>query len=248
MPEIIDLSDAAAGRFESGGCALSYRLRPPTAVKKGVKYPLAVFLHGYGERGDDNSHIAHGKSVSLPPEEIVRQYGGETYLLAPQCPADCVWVEWRGRREKGFFTTDTAHDAIQPILKTVYDLIKETAAKYPVDADRIYLTGLSMGAMGSWDLLARFPGEFAAAVPICGMGDAAAAAKIGNVPIWTLHGDADQSVPVECSRIMVDALRAAGSKTVKYTEYAGVDHGSWVNASAEKGLFDWLFSQRKGTA
>ncbi len=132
------------------------------------------------------------------------------------------------------------------------------------DSERIYLTGISMGGYGTWDLAAKYPHRFAAYVPICGgiygppnfkqievslakdaqVADpyAETARRVGNTPVWIFHGDADDSVPVDESRKMYAALQAAGAKT-KYSEYPGVGHNSWDKAYAEPELVPWLLNQ-----
>jgi predicted peptidase len=108
----------------------------------------------------------------------------------------------------------------------------------------VYLTGISMGGYGSWDLAARMPEWFAAVIPICGGGDETTAPKLKGLPIWCFHGAADKAVPVERSRTMVEAVKAAGG-TVQYTEYEGVGHDSWSPAYRDPATLDWLFRQRR---
>jgi predicted peptidase len=131
--------------------------------------------------------------------------------------------------------------ASESILLTM-QLIDELVAKYPIDKTRIYITGLSMGGFGTWDLICRYPGVFAAAVPICGGGDIKKAALLKNTPIWVFHGSIDNVVKVVLSRNMVNAIKASGGKP-KYTEYKGIGHNSWEKAYQEKGLLEWLFRQ-----
>ena len=115
--------------------------------------------------------------------------------------------------------------------------------EYSIDPQRIYLTGLSMGGYGTWDLLARKPDLFAAGVPVCGGGDESTAEKFAKVPVWVFHGDKDTAVPVGRSRTMVEALKKAGGHP-KYTEYAGVGHNPWDKAYADPKLMNWLFKQK----
>jgi predicted peptidase len=112
-----------------------------------------------------------------------------------------------------------------------------------VDPARIYLTGLSMGGYGTWDLAARQPERFAAILPICGGGDEATTARLAKLPIWCFHGDADTVVPVERSRTMIAAVRAA-SGSPKYSELPGVGHDSWTPAYRDPAVLDWLFTQK----
>ena len=123
--------------------------------------------------------------------------------------------------------------------------IGELVADPSIDASRIYLTGLSMGGFGSWDLVSRHPEWFAAVVPVCGGGDPSFAARIADsgVPIWTVHGDADRVVPADLTRTMVRAIREANGR-VGYTELPGVRHNSWDHAYGPEGPMEWMFSQQ----
>ena len=115
---------------------------------------------------------------------------------------------------------------------------------YSVDARRVYLTGLSMGGYGTWELAARQPQRFAAVVPICGGGDERQASRLSALPIWAFHGAADNVVFPIRSQKMVDAIRAAGGK-IQYTQYPGVGHNSWNQAYRSDELLKWLFAQRR---
>ncbi|NQT93544.1 MAG: family 16 glycosylhydrolase, partial [Lentisphaerae bacterium] len=128
----------------------------------------------------------------------------------------------------------------------LHDLIEEAMDRYPIDPDRFYLTGLSMGGMGSWSLAMQYPDLFAAVVPICGVrGDARDVARVRDIPVWVFHGDKDPSVPVQESHKMVAALRRIGGR-VRYTEYPGVDHDSWTRTYEDKAFYDWLLKQKRG--
>jgi predicted peptidase len=115
--------------------------------------------------------------------------------------------------------------------------------EYPVDPSRIYITGVSMGGFGTWDLLARLPGKFAAAIPICGGGDEQTALKIKHIPLWVFHGAKDDIVSPKQSRTMIKALQDAGGAP-GYTEYPDIEHSSWVQAYREPHLLPWLFKQK----
>jgi predicted peptidase len=127
----------------------------------------------------------------------------------------------------------------------VLNLIESLSKEYRIDADRIYLTGISLGGFGVWDLASRKPGLFAAAMPICGGGDPAQAEKLAKLPMWAFHGDADLSVPVERSRDMIAAIKKAGGNP-KYTEYKKVGHDAWTPTYTNDEVLDWLFKQKKG--
>jgi len=216
----------------------AYRLLKPAEVKPGMKYPLVIFLHGAGERGGDN--LAQLKYLPAWMAEKNARGTFPCYLLAPQCRNDEKWVDisWSDLK--------STPQKPQPTIDMLGAIaaLEETLRREAVDPQRIYLTGLSMGGYGSWDLATRMPERFAAVIPICGGGDEATAGKIKNLPIWCFHGDADQAVPVERSRTMIEALRAAGG-VPKYSELAGVGHDSWTPAYRDPDVLAWLFTQKK---
>jgi predicted peptidase len=129
-------------------------------------------------------------------------------------------------------------------MKLLLGLIDSLEKTLPIDKSRIYVTGLSMGGYGTWDLISRRPERFAAAVPVCGGGDEGQAANAAKVPVWAFHGGKDGVVIPERSRNMVEALKTAGA-TPKYTEYPEVGHDSWNKAYADPEMMKWLFSQKR---
>lgn len=214
-----------------------YRLLAPAAPRTGERYPLVVFLHGAGERGRDNE-----KQLKYLPTWMAEPALRERhpcFLLAPQCREGERWVDvsWADKKSlpQGPPTTD---------LLAAVAALQDVVSREAVDPARIYLTGLSMGGFGTWDLAARQPERFAAILTICGGGDEATAPRLAKLPIWCFHGDADQVVPVERSRSMIAAIRAAGGEP-KYSELPGVGHDSWTPAYRDPAVLDWLFAQRK---
>ncbi len=216
-----------------------YRLLKPAKVEAGKKYPLVLFLHGAGERGDDNkSQLKYGPTW-LADDKNREKY--PCYVLAPQCRSGKKWaeVDWSAATS----TPMTPEPGSQ--MKAALAALDDTIKKEQVDEARLYLTGLSMGGYGSWDLAARQPDRFAAVVPICGGGDEKQAAKLTKLPIWVWHGDADKAVKVERSRQMVEAIKTAGGSP-KYTELPGVGHDSWTAAyTGPENCLSWLFEQKK---
>ncbi len=216
-----------------------YRLLRPASIKPEKKFPLILFLHGAGERGTDNRLQLKYLPESMATRERQERY--PCFLLAPQCRPNRRWVEvhWAD----GESTPMTEQPS--PQLQMVIELIQKVLKAEPIAPDRIYLTGLSMGGYGTWELVCRHPDWFAAVAPICGGGDESAAGRLVDVPIWAFHGGADNVVPPIRSRRMVQAVREAGGNA-KYTEYPGVGHNSWSRAySDESGLLDWIFKHRK---
>lgn len=182
------------------------------------KWPLILFLHGAGERGDN------AKFVQIwGPAQIVEEKDLPFIVLSPQCPGDKSWAN---------------------LLLPVKELLDEIIIKYRVDLSRIYVTGLSMGGYGTFLMMENYSKYFAAYAPICGGGNPMAVSSYAHVPGWVFHGDRDNAVPLYRSQAMVDSLKAKGAD-VKFTVYKGMDHYSWIPAYSESGLFDWFLTIKK---
>lgn len=233
MARAADLDKVLEKRTHGEGkTALPYRFMKPADFDATKEYPLVIFLHGMGERGSDNkAQLKHG-AKEFATDENRKKY--PCFFIAPQCPNPGSWASFGKKASK----------EPTPPAKAVLELIAALRKEFKIDSKRIYLTGLSMGGFGTWDLLAREPDLFAAAVPICGGGDTANAAKIAKIPVWVFHGDKDVPVKVELSRDMVAALKKAGGKP-KYTEYPGVGHDSWTQTYKDAKMMEWLFDQKK---
>ena len=226
---------------------LPYRLLYPQTIDSTRKYPLVVFLHGAGSRGNDNeSQLWIGGRFFLRPENREKY---PAIVLFPQCPATEVWADFRNeinpasgiasKWEFPFTNQPTFPAAV--LIKLLDSLAKLTF----VDQSRIYIGGLSQGGMGVLDLVARRPDLFAAAFPICGGGKVSTVRNFaGKTSMWIFHGEKDDVVPVDFSREYYRLLQKADAD-VRYTEYPGVFHNSWINALAEPELLSWLFSKMK---
>ncbi|HVA50947.1 MAG TPA: prolyl oligopeptidase family serine peptidase [Pirellulales bacterium] len=197
---------------------LNYLLFLPAGYDKSDKqWPLILFLHGAGESGKDLEKVKiHG-----PPKIVENQPDFPFIVVSPQS------------RRRGWNP-----DALKALLD-------EVLADYRVDRDRVYLTGLSMGGFGTWMLAAEHPDYFAAIVPICGGGDPEDAPKLKQLPIWVFHGAKDESVKLERSQEMVDALKKAGAD-VKFTVYPEAAHDSWTQTYENPELYEWLLSHKRG--
>jgi predicted peptidase len=198
---------------------LNYLLFLPENYEKdaNTKFPMILFLHGSGERGDDLNKVkVHG-----PPKIVDSKKDFPFILVSPQCPANGWW------------------DSFQLIT-----LLDEIQSKYRVDPDRVYLTGLSMGGYGTWDLVQRYPTRFAAIAPICGAGNPVMVRRFKDVPAWVFHGDADPTVPVARADEMVEALKKVGAE-VKYTRYPGVGHDSWTATYNNPELYTWFLAHKR---
>lgn len=219
------------------GTVINYRLRTPSEVVSQKTYPLVLFLHGAGERGTDNlAQLKHGVTAII---EGADKLADPVFLIAPQCPTGRYWSPID--LQTGQLA---APDKPNALLEAVIALVDETAKSQPIDPKRIYLTGISMGGFATWDLLARYPTKFAAAIPICGGGDPSEATKFFKVPLWAFHGEADPVVPVKTTRDMIAALEKAGGKP-QATYYPGVGHDSWTRTYDNPEVIRWLFMQRQ---
>lgn len=206
--------------------ALRYLLWLPAdaAAAPTQRWPLILFLHGRGERGDDLALVLRQGLA----RKLAQGFALPAVVAAPQCPADSDWT--------------LQDDALLALLD-------ELAATYPIDRQRVYLTGLSMGGRGAWRLAAQHPQRFAALVPICGrrpdgVRSPEDARPLCDLPIWVFHGAQDQVVPITESDAMVAALREYGAN-VRYTAYPDADHNSWTRAYDEPQLYDWMLNQRR---
>jgi predicted peptidase len=224
----------------AGGKEYRYQVYVPADYASRTDWPVILFLHGAGERGSDGirqTTVGLGPAIRQDPSRF------PAIVVFPQVPTDSAWAGG---------PADAAMVAL-----------RQTMAEYRVDVDRVYLTGLSMGGRGSWQLAYRNPTLFAAVAPICGwitqtprLTNApvvppdsgsqfvALARQLRDVPIWIFHGEMDRVVPVIGSREPAAALKDAGGN-VRYTEYLGTDHNSWDATYASKEFVDWLFGQRR---
>lgn len=190
------------------------------------KWPLVLFLHGAGERGDDLKLVArHG-----PPKLVASGKHFPFILVAPQCPAGRFW---------------------NPAELIV--LLDQVQAEYRIDPTRVYVTGLSMGGFATWSLVTMYPERFAAAVPICGGGVAAPvylaggkwAQELRRIPIWAFHGAKDPLVPVAESERMIEAFRSIGNQNVRLTVYPEAEHDSWTVTYDNEEVYRWLLQQKR---
>ena len=223
---------------------LRYRELLPENYNSKQKYPLVLFLHGAGERGSDNqTQLAHGSKMFTNPVNMEKY---PAIVLFPQCPTNYFWAF--ERRPEGRFDANTfpANNTISSIMQTVKNLLDKYIASGSVDTDRIYIIGLSMGGMGTFDMICRFPDVFAAAIPICGgiNPERLPAAADGKVKIRIYHGDKDDTVPVENSRTAYRALKKYGAD-VELIEFVGCNHNSWDPAFNQPDFLSWLFQQKK---
>lgn len=219
---------------------LPYRVLLPKNYNPSVKYPLILFLHGSGERGNDNeAQLVHGANLFLK-ESVRRDY--PAIVVFPQLAKDHLWSSFESNNTSPrlFNYPEKPGKVIhQELLKA---LIKKLKNQFNLDSNRFYVGGLSLGGMGTFEIVYNNPKLFAAAFPICGGANAKIAKRISNPSWWIFHGAKDRVVPPEYSQQMYDALKQNGAD-VKLTLYPNVEHDSWTNTFAEPDLLKWLFSK-----
>ncbi|MFN4253957.1 MAG: glucoamylase family protein [Saprospiraceae bacterium] len=240
---------------DAAGHELPYQLMPPQAVggrrrmadgksssvEDSVRrQPLVVFLHGSGERGHQNHEQMRNGVFAFCEKENLKRHA--CWLLVPQCPENDRWASATREPDKTHFYPDSMAVPGKMVIELVEKLLRENPA---IDPDRVYLTGLSMGGFGTFDLLMRRPDLFAAAVPVCGGGDPAFADRIKHIPMWIFHGRLDPVVSSKYSEQMYDALKKAGAK-VRYTEFSTLYHDIWNQVYYNPEMMKWLFAQRRG--
>jgi predicted peptidase len=203
------------------------------------KYPLVIFLHGSGERGNDNNAQLKWGVMDFATDENMKLYN--PYVIAPQCPPELEWANYSGDEEKATLSLEPKPSKPMALL---IGLIQEIIKNFPVDTNRIYITGLSMGGIGTFDAITRYPDLFAAAVPVCGGGDTEKASSIKHIPIWIFHGAEDPAITPNLSLSMVEALTKAGSHP-GYTQYPEVGHFAWIAAYSDPMMMAWLFRQHR---
>ncbi len=198
---------------------MGYLLYLPKDYDKQELWPLLLFLHGAGERGDDLELVKkHG-----PPKLIAAGKDFPFIVVSPQCPKERWW---------------------EPI--ELVALLDELSSKYKVDSDRIYVTGLSMGGFGSWRLASYAPDKFAAIAPICGGGEKYWTRRFAHLPVWAFHGAKDTGVPPERSQMMVDELKKKGGNP-KLTIYPESGHDSWTETYNNPKFYEWLLVQKRNS-
>ncbi|MDF2700860.1 MAG: phospholipase [Haloplasmataceae bacterium] len=203
--------------------SLNYYLFLPNGYENlDIKWPLIMFLHGAGERGD-----------SLAELDLVKVHGIPKYIklnpdfpfiaICPQCPKNSYWPSQ---------------------VEQLNVLLDEIISTYHVDESRVYLTGLSMGGYGTWYLANSYTEKFAAIAPICGSGIRSSGEKLSKLPIWVFHGDQDPVVPYADSEYLVNSIKKYGGD-IKFTTYKNCGHNSWSETYANPELYEWFLSHKR---
>lgn len=225
------------------GDTLLYRVLWPKQFQKGKRYPVILFLHGSGERGEDNrKQLTHGSKLFLDNQEKF-----PAIVIFPQCPTQGYWsnvdIKIDSSGHKNF--TYKKGGAPTPSMQLVMNMMDSVAQLSFVDTSRIYVMGLSMGGMGTFEIISRKPDMFAAAIPICGGAHPKTAKNFANkVNLWVFHGAKDNVVSPEFSKAMVEVIKKLNG-SVKYTVFPDANHNSWDSTFAEPQLLPWLFSNTK---
>jgi predicted esterase len=202
---------------------LNYQIKGNPKWDGKKRYPLLIWLHGAGQSGNDNTSQTAGSPRQLYNEEA--QKVQPFFMLMPQCPDRAIG--WKNE-----------------VADNLMSLVTDLSNNLPIDKDRIYLTGSSMGGAGTWGMIAKWPEVFACAVPLCGGGGATKAEVMKDVPIWIFHGDKDDSVPVDASRKMFAAMQDVKGN-VQYTELPGSGHLITNEVYSKPELGEWIFSQKR---
>ena len=232
------------GLYVNKNDSLNYRILMPENFDPNKKYPVVIFLHGSGERGSDNqAQLTHGGNLFLKPE-VRKKF--PAIVIFPQCPKNISWAnvarkpDLQGKSKIEFQKGGKPTPPMGALLGMINDLLK----KPYVEKRQMYIGGLSMGGMGTYEVLRRKPKIFAAAFAICGGDNIANVRKYKKVPLWIFHGGKDDVVSFKYSKAIADQLKIIG-KEVKYTLYQDAGHNSWDPAFAEPQLLPWLFSHQK---
>ncbi|NQU88318.1 MAG: prolyl oligopeptidase family serine peptidase [Mariniphaga sp.] len=207
-------------KFE-GNVSFSYKyllyLPDGYEIDNEKEYPFLLFLHGGGEKGENLNRV----KVNGPPKFLENKKDFPFIVVSPQCPGDERWTAYK-----------------------LNALIEGLVEKYRIDKERIYLTGLSMGGYGTWDLASNYPHWFAAIAPICGGGDVRRVRALKDIPVWTFHGMRDNVIPIERSLELVRALEKIDGN-IKFTVYPEANHNSWTKTYNNPELWEWFLKHKR---
>lgn len=231
--------------FIQNGDTMPYRVLLPKIFDASKKYPLILFLHGAGERGRDNEiQLVHGGNLFLR-DSIRENY--PAIVVFPQCSANSFWanvniVSDTVKKSRAFNFPINGEPTVA--MSLLMQLLNQLQHSYSLDKHKMYVAGLSMGGMGTYELVKRKPKLFAAAFAICGGANSSTAKKLKHTAWWIFHGLKDDVVNPEFSKTIAEAIKQEGAE-VKLTLYPNANHNSWDSAFAEKDLMRWLFSHHK---
>lgn len=218
----------------------SYAIYVPATYDESKKYSLLIFLHGAGERGTNYEMLDNITQVGFFEQVLADNDLKDNFiLLAPQCPNDMQWVNYPWLDGTYNFVLTEQSEPAKFAADLIFDKIM---TEYNIDNSKVFITGLSMGGYGTWDMLARYPNKFAAAVTVCGGVDERLASYYKDIPVWICHGSCDSIVNCNAEKRTYALMVLNDAKDVHYTEYLGVDHNAWDYAYTDKQIFKWLIS------
>lgn len=220
---------------------LPYRIYVPESYTDEKEYKLLIMFHGDGEKGNDNLAPINFSTGMVYAQNIINnaKYKEEFIILVPQCPKDDYWVDWT---KGSYVDIDNRPQTISSQLAS--GLLFDTVQEYNVDMASLYITGLSMGGYATWDFVCRYPGLFAAALPMCGGCDPSYYKEASLTPIWSFHCDNDPVVNYNANKEMVNKLKSIGAG-IYYTEYSGIYHDSWIPGYQNENAFNWMITQKR---
>ena len=227
------------------GDTIPYRILKPIDYDPKNRYPIVVCLSGSGGRGTDNIRQIAGcwAAQILSTQENRKKY--PCFVFVPQCPPGADWGGSLSEQQKRLWVQSGR--ALRPSVESfVFSIISLLEKEFSIDPGRRYVTGQSMGGMGSWHYILAYQQMFAAAIPICGGADPDLGHLTVDTPVWAFHGQKDELAPVQLTRNMIASIKEAGGNP-KYTEFPEVDHFAWPVAFDTPGLLDWLFSQHRSS-
>jgi predicted peptidase len=223
----------------SQGKCMPYRLYSPPRLEPGKTYPLVVSLHGAGSRGDDNVKHLVPWVAGWTADDV--QKDNPCFIVMPQTKMQWVPVAFNN----GSYSVDKRPPSESIVL--LKEMVDVLLATKPIDRNRVYVVGTSMGGYGAWDFVLRNPDLPAAVVVFCGAGDPSAVDRLKDVPVWVFHGDQDKVVPVSGSTDMIQALKALGATDARLSLYEGVGHDVYTKSWKHPGLVEWMFQQQQSS-
>ena len=223
------------------GIEILYQIYMPENYDPNKEYACMLYMHSAGARFNDNTHIYTSGAKFLRNFESSK-YKNDAIIIAPACPETDKWIPANTWKE---ITYDYVNTQPTRYMVAATELFNAAREHLSIDDGRLYIYGQSMGAFAAWDLIARNPDTFAAAIPVAGAGDPSIVSNMSGTAIWLFHGTDDATVPFASSQRMYDALQAVGRTDVKFTVFEGAGHGIWEKTADYEGILDWLFSQHR---
>lgn len=204
---------------------------------KSASVPLLVFLHGAGERGN-NFHALESQGLKHMMGTLEQLQVTSYIIIVPQCPLQEKWVNtnWSASDHR---MADSASWPLQLVIRIIDSCLKSCTE---INPRRIYITGLSMGGFGTWELAQRNPNRYAAIMPICGGADTLCAGNLKNLPVWAFHGANDKLV-LPCRTVDMCRKLKALQAPCKITLFKNAEHNIWNQVYSSTEYLAWLLKQ-----